>query len=155
MAKRLTTPAPSALDPHHPLIRRLIRRVQLRERALLAGTEGAGDPWRLAHVGGLLVDVAQHIATARPRLEHDESAQLLLEFDGQAIGQLRRPSAAPDLLHPALEAAINRHLEGDDGREGDVDAEAEIDPDHVTVSSRASCDRMARESAALAKAVRL
>ena len=128
MAKRSTVPAPSALDSHHPLIRRMVRSVQLRDRALRDGTIGDGDPWRLAHIGELLVLVAQHIATARPRVEHDEAAR-----EG-------RPPATPDLLHPALESAIDRHLAGDDGREGDRDAEAEADPDFVT--------------AALAKAVR-
>ena len=118
------TASVSTLDPLHPLIRRLLRTVQVRDLCVSANPEGARDS-RLAHVGALLVDVAQHIATARPRVEHDEAAQLRIECDGAPIGTLRRPATVRDLLHPALEAAITRQLEGDDGAEGDADAAAE------------------------------
>lgn len=126
MATMNRSTAVSALDPHHPLIRRLIRRVQLRDHALLeaaaAGDVSAMLP-RVVHVGDLLADVCAHVRRAVPRVEHDEAAQQLLVVDGAPVGRLRRPAPMPDQLHPMLEAAIVAHVCSDD--EGDADAAAE------------------------------
>lgn len=129
MAKRSPSTPITALDPHHPLIRRLTRAVQLRDRMLgvdeRSAVDAAGCVGRLGHIGHLVALTAAHLATARPRGEHDEAAQELLAFDGAPIGRLRRPATTPDLLLPAYEAALEQQFAGDDGREGDADQVAE------------------------------
>lgn len=127
MAKSKTV-EPLALDPHHPLNRRLVRRLQLFSQEVLAF--GALPP-RLAlldEVRGQLGEICGHIRKAQPRVEYDESAQERIIINGECIGRLSRPASFPDLLHPMLEAAIERQIAGDDGREGDRDAENECAP---------------------------
>ncbi len=129
MARKAPVERVSALDPRHPLIRRLIRRVQLRDHAIALGhpiIDLRAD--RLVHVGEILLDVVGHVRRAVPRIEYDEAAQLQLEVDGEIIGRLKRPHTGPDLLHPALEAAIAAHLDGHqvDGEHDDECAPSEI-----------------------------
>ncbi len=131
MVKRCTPVEPSALDPHHPLIRRVMRRFQLfGKHAVEHFRDGHGMPPRaalLCEAGGVLLDVCAHIRRSVPRVEYDEAAQQLIHCDGLPIGTLKRPAPFPDLLHPAIESAIAAHLDGVTV-DGDADEAAECAP---------------------------
>jgi hypothetical protein len=127
-----TTDRLSAIDPLHPLIRKMVRAVQLRDRMIETGLpQYRNSMARLLHVGLLLTDVCGHIRRSAPRIEYDEAAQMRIECDGQPIGTVKRPATMPDCLHPMLEAAIEKHLTGPEV-DGDHDAETECAPSDVT-----------------------
>ncbi len=111
----------SALDPHHPLVRSLLRVIQRIRKAPVVRGSAAALQERLWWAGEILSPVCAHIAKARPSVEYDEAGQCLFAIDGDTIGRLKRPPTPYDELHPMLERAIGRHLVGDDAAEGDHD----------------------------------
>ncbi len=125
---------PTALDPHHPVVRRMMRRLQLfAKKAIEHCRAHGGQPPRLAllvEAGALLTDICGHIRTAAPRIEYDEAAQERIMLNGECIGRLSRPAAFPSQLLPMIEAAIEAHLDGHQV-DGDADAAAECAPSDI------------------------